>query len=476
MNACLLYFFLEFQIITYSGRFHPLLVHLPIGILLFSFIISLFNERQRASMDKAWLLSSYLVAIFSLLSVITGFCLSKNGDYENSLIVQHQWAAISSSIISICILLFKSQKRWLTWLNMLSIIITGHFGGTLTHGALFGEKDRRDVTNSTLIEQGETFKANDRSDTSMDSPNIKLISYELQVQPLLREKCYGCHSEIKKKGGLRLETKELIEKGGRKGKIFKAGHPEISKLYKYLVLPTNDELHMPPKGKKQMNQAEILLIKKWILSGALFEQVSMEPKSQKIPIDTVFKEKYSGFPIPIKKQQGELSEINRAVFESLEKKGISISSSRYNPSGWSVSFVNLPIVSNSDLAALKSLGSSLFELDLSNHELAGSDLMKEISSFKNLRVLKLGNTGLDNYEMRGVEEFPDLEVLNVYGNPVSDLFVENLKQCKKMKRVYLWKTQVSAAAIQELGATMKNTCFLGNNLELIKQDSNSTKK
>src|SRR6185295_6488186 len=75
--------------------------------------------------------------------------------------------------------------------------------------------------------------------------------FEKKIRPVLADKCYSCHSsELRKtKGGLRLDTKEGMLKGGESGAaLVIAGDPDHSLLIKAIRAGKDDELKMPPKG------------------------------------------------------------------------------------------------------------------------------------------------------------------------------------------------------------------------------------
>src|SRR2546423_12854374 len=75
--------------------------------------------------------------------------------------------------------------------------------------------------------------------------------FEKKIRPLLVEHCYKCHSaqSEKVKGGLLLDTREGVLKGGDTGPAIVPGDPEKSLLIK-AVRFTDKELQMPPKDKK----------------------------------------------------------------------------------------------------------------------------------------------------------------------------------------------------------------------------------
>jgi len=94
--------------------------------------------------------------------------------------------------------------------------------------------------------------------------------FESKVRPLLASQCYKCHSEEaakagKLKGGLRLDTRDGVAKGGEEGPIIKPGKPEESRLIKS-VRYTHESLQMPPK--QRLSDEEVAILEKWVAMGA----------------------------------------------------------------------------------------------------------------------------------------------------------------------------------------------------------------
>lgn len=87
-----------------------------------------------------------------------------------------------------------------------------------------------------------------------------------KIEPLLKQRCYECHSHEKKmKGGLTLDSKSGWEQGGDSGPAIVIGKPEESLLIK-MVRWSDDEHQMPPKEK--LPSAEIALLEEWVKRGA----------------------------------------------------------------------------------------------------------------------------------------------------------------------------------------------------------------
>src|SRR5436309_136518 len=90
--------------------------------------------------------------------------------------------------------------------------------------------------------------------------------FELKVRPVLVEHCYPCHSAQAKspKGGLRLDGRELLVRGGDSGPAAVPGEPAMSRLIE-AVRYQNPELQMPPKGK--LPAAVIADLEAWVAAG-----------------------------------------------------------------------------------------------------------------------------------------------------------------------------------------------------------------
>ena len=90
--------------------------------------------------------------------------------------------------------------------------------------------------------------------------------FENKIRPILVERCYECHSaEKKQKGGLLLDTKEAVLKGGDTGPALEAGDPAKSLLIA-AVKWTKKDLQMPPK--EQLSEEQIADLEAWIKAGA----------------------------------------------------------------------------------------------------------------------------------------------------------------------------------------------------------------
>src|SRR5437879_9218897 len=72
------------------------------------------------------------------------------------------------------------------------------------------------------------------------------VTYEEHVLPILRDKCIGCHSPDKSRGGLVVSTYTSIMAGGSSGEVVKPGDPDNSRLFQ--LVSHKQEPFMPPKS------------------------------------------------------------------------------------------------------------------------------------------------------------------------------------------------------------------------------------
>src|SRR6476620_8733064 len=98
--------------------------------------------------------------------------------------------------------------------------------------------------------------------------------FESKVRPVLAANCFACHRQTAM-GGLRLDSRESILKGGANGPALIPGKPGESLLIK-VTEQTHDRLKMPPGGK--LKPEEIAALRDWITEGAYWpEEKSLAP-------------------------------------------------------------------------------------------------------------------------------------------------------------------------------------------------------
>ena len=105
--------------------------------------------------------------------------------------------------------------------------------------------------------------------------------FTLEVLPLLKEKCFGCHGNDSKdiRGDYDLLTREGMLKGGESGETsLVPGKPQESSLYQAVIW---EGLEMPPKENDRLTKEETELIRKWIAAGAPWPDAETQLKIKK---------------------------------------------------------------------------------------------------------------------------------------------------------------------------------------------------
>jgi uncharacterized membrane protein len=140
-SAILLAFLLVFEqflfvpgFVLWIGKWHPVILHFPIVLILITVI-----QYWRKDVYFDWFLSG--TTFFTLLTAITGFLLSLEGGTKGELILKHQWLGVSVSFI-MAIWFWLDHGKHLKIVStsiiqgvlIILIVVTGHFGGMVTHG------------------------------------------------------------------------------------------------------------------------------------------------------------------------------------------------------------------------------------------------------------------------------------------------------------------------------------------------------
>jgi uncharacterized membrane protein len=464
--------------LEFIGHLHPVIVHLPIGILLLGVLMMVYEHYSKVDLQLPISFAFLVGSSSAVLACIAGWILSNSGEYDALLVQKHQWTGISTAVIGLLVYFLKQYRKLLAVILTLLVFITGHYGGTLTHGEnyLFSSIENSNTSQGdTLNKESKIITqtiSNGADSLTIETHNV----YKEQIAPLLKLRCYNCHSAIKQKNGLRLDGEVYIKKGGKNGRTLVAGNPFKSPLYTSLVLPIDDEKHMPPKGKHQLNQNEILIIERWIKSGASFEDiidtisnnelvknvVSQNTIADKNIIDNP--EKVNSEITETEKKEIENNNsikssvkitnlpnpaaISAAIIEDFKQKNIILTNIAEGSNFVMANFVNVVPFNNASLQALKNINEQLVTLKLTNLPINDIDI-KIVADLKNIKKLNLENTLITDNGMSFIKQLSQLEQLNLYGTNISDEGIIQLTDLKNLSVLYLWKTKVTLNGIEQ---------------------------
>ena len=426
------------EIIKYLGNFHPVVLHLPIGAFLFTFLLFVSQKYLKSNFNPAVRMGLLFSFITSIITSIFGYILHLNGDYDSVLVDRHMWLAIATTIlIGFVLYLHKKQKPYNHVLSSfvfatVLLTITGHNGGSLTHG--------KDYLKLPDFEK-------EISIVSYDSIHV----FNQVISPILDSKCVKCHNTGKSKGNLMLSSIDKILLGGEKGQIIKSNSSVDSRLYTYLNLPIDDEMHMPPDGNSQLNENEKELIKLWIDEGADFYNF------RKMNDDNFSKEILSFLPKEIASvDPPNRNDLVRLIENEFRIERISVENNfidiKYQGKSFKQSYLRL----------LSKVSDNIKRLDLSFVDLSSIDLSR-IDDFDNLTYLNLNNTKLTTKKLQKLDLNIQTLILsnNNFDVSVFDKFISNPTN----ERVFAYNTISDLDLTKEISANSNDKIYFGVSLD-----------
>ncbi len=439
------------SISEFFGHLHPAIIHLPIGILLIALLLQWLARKEKyKAMQQAVPLVLLIGAVSALISCITGYLLSISDDYDKTLVSWHMWMGLSTALVSFMLYAkeknpqFGVNKTLLSVILLILIFITGHLGGSLTHGSDYFTKPLADIF------------SNDTSSSVQIKPiaNVQeAFAYNDIVKPVLQTKCYSCHGSNKQKGSLRMDDTVRLMKGGKDGVVIKPGKGDASEMVKRMLLPLNDDDHMPPKEKSQPSAEQIALLYWWIDNGADFTK-KVKQLSQPANIKTALlalqktaapKNDVSDVPArPVEKA-------DEKVMQQLAAKGIIIIPVAQNSNYLLMNFVTDTVVGSDVLQLMLQLKKQLIWLKLNGTNISDNAL-SSIAQMAALTRLDISSTHITDASLQQLQPLQNLEYLNLVNTKVTAQGIMQLKGLKKLQSLFLYQTNVNKAEY----ATLKN--------------------
>ena len=460
---------------TFVGRFHPVLVHLPIGFLLLAGLLEIGRLTGKVELKASTItFILFWAAIGATLSCGAGYLLSLGGGYETELLEKHKWQGIWVAVFAWVAWIVKSETLGdkipfgpLLYLPALALsalmtMVAGHHGGSLTHGEEY-------LTQATpepfrgwmgMAPQEELTKIEPIKDIN------QAMVYQQVVQPILKQSCVQCHNSGKMKGELRMDQIALIKKGGENGPIFVAGNSAESEMLKRCLLPLEDEHHMPPKGKTQLTESQISLLTWWIDQGAAFDKKVIDLKvtdnikpvlaalaggAAAVGVATAASGPTESAVLKLK-----LPAPDSKAMEALKKANVLVMPlASEQPNLLEISTINAANFNDQQAALLAPLAQNIVWLKLGDTQISDRTLA-EIAKMKNLQKLHLENTAVTDAGLKNLKALPYLEYLNLLGTGITDAGLKELSACKALQQVYLWQSKATEAGVAALKQALPN--------------------
>ena len=264
----------------FLGRHHPLILHLPVGLLAVIAFLEIFSWWRKVEIyDEAMYILCWIAALTSIGAAVLGCLLALQGTYNEELLARHGWLGLAVAVAAVFALYLKhhyrkdkslaKRHRFRGAIFVACVIMgfAGHDGGSLTHGKTY------------LFDYAPNFvralvglPPNEPEEPGEKKP-VKIPYFEAKVLPIFNAHCIKCHGAEKMEGKLRLHN--ILGLMRRYDKVLTPGHSADSDLYTLLVTDDLEDI-MPPEGGTQLTEGEKNTIKDWINAGASFSDVELE--------------------------------------------------------------------------------------------------------------------------------------------------------------------------------------------------------
>lgn len=260
------------DLIYFFGRFHVLLLHIPIGVLVLAVGMEVLarwpSQGQRSPLEPAMPLIWGAGAVAAVATVVLGYMHASEPGFTGAGVDHHRWAGTALAFTAVLIWAWRADapgsfaKVWPAGMLAIAALltVTGHFGGVLTHGPDY----LTEFAPGSLRTHGTVAGAPRPKVTDVAMADIYLDV----VAPLLSAKCGSCHNDDKRRGGLSFADYPSLRKGGESGDAVKPGDPHGSELYRRITLPSGSADYMPKNQKNPPSPAEIEVLRWWIEIGA----------------------------------------------------------------------------------------------------------------------------------------------------------------------------------------------------------------
>ncbi len=416
----------------FLGRFHPLVVHLPIGFLLLVPALEVVGRVRPALREAAGFVLGLTFAS-CLVALTLGVLLAYGSGSAGPGVTRHMAGGIA---LTIGVLVCWLARPW--WFDgsvsylypvllacMIPLLLwTAHQGGTLSRGSNYLTQYM-----PASLERWMPMDAAARPDSF----------YAQRINPIFDSNCVACHGPAKSKGGLRLDSFVLLMKGGKDGPVIVGGDPDRSVLLQRVTLPAGHKQFMPAEGRPPLRAEEIAWIRAWIQQGA-------SPASTTVAGVSIHEER-AELPLqPVGNYRALMPEIRQMQ----ETQGATLMQVSVRPEDGLILFTVDAASSFGDaqLAQFQKFAPYIVEAELGRTAVtdAGFDTLKQ---FTHLRALHLEETHVTGTGLAKLAPLTQLTYLNLSGTQVTAEAARSLSSMKTLRHVYLYNTPAQPAPAAE---------------------------
>ncbi len=440
--------FLAFDFTNFVGRFHPLLVHLPIGFLLLGILMEWYQRIRKVEspgdlIGYTWLLGG----IGGAFAAFFGWWLGETGLYIEDGLFLHRWIGIAIVVVSFVGWRLKKNPQqyskikhnFVNFLILGLLLVEGHLGGNLTHGSEYLFEYAPEPIRDLMIEKKSGMIDLSKSDS--------VLVYNDLVKPIFQQKCFVCHNNDVQRGGLNMASIDSLQIGGESGEAFIARNVQESELFRRVTLPQKNIKFMPPVGDP-LTYDEIKIVEWWITQGATFDKEISDIEVAE-SIKPTFLRHYGLDTNP----RPYYETVNIAPLDSVQITAIEQHGFTIKTLGGENPLLDVKYSGN-DLTLKKLQSLETIAANITWFSLAQTNVTDEwlaiVANFQNLTRLQLEKTSISDKGIALLSDLKHIETLNLYSTNVTNSCLTDIQEMKSLKRVYLWKTKVTATEAKTL--------------------------
>jgi Leucine-rich repeat (LRR) protein len=240
-------------------------------------------------------------------------------------------------------------------------------------------------------------------------------------------------------------------------------------LISTLLLPLDDDLHMPPAKKTQLTKEEIEVLTWWVKSGAHTGKTLAQSNAPQnvltavnnfIPEEIRQKQKIERLQKIAEqkaKAKKERETLSKKWQTSLPKKLMPLL--RFvSPYDTSIHFSSVSLqqeFGDSEFAALAQARIHFTSIDISHSAITGRTIEMLPTSPK-LTTLRLADTKLKSADLAPLAKLKQLETLSLHSTQIDKSALPTLAKIKSLRQLYLWNTNLSSEEIAQFAKQHPN--------------------
>lgn len=427
--------------LQFLGRFHPLLVHLPIGMLVVLPFLELAGTTRPGLRESAGFVLPLTLAA-GAITLVLGISLAYGSGVMGTTVTRHMWGGIALLIELMVWVTVRPawisgqlQRAYPTLLAvcLLTLTWTAHQGGSLTHGS--------DYLTRYMPGPLRRFFPLAASDAAYVGSG-----YTRYIHPIFDAKCVACHGASKEQAGLRLDFYDLLMKGGRDGAVIAPRNPDHSLLLQRVTLSPSDRHFMPAEGRTPLTADEIAALRAWIIAGA-------SPTGSSIPGIGTPAESADGPLQPV----GDYSDLMNEIRQMQDSEGAKlVAVSAKASDGLILRTTDVASTFNdAQLARFQRFAPFIVEAELGRTAVSDS-CFDTLSKFVNLRALHLEGTAVTGRGLAKLSSLSQITYLNLSGTKVTSDALLPLKSIPSLRHIYMFETPAEPAST-DTNSTLRST-------------------